>query len=49
VLTCLPVKRSTIHLAEISSAKTLRNGELKMKIPKSDKVTLRKRTERLSI
>jgi hypothetical protein len=35
------VKRSTIHLAEISTAKTLRNGKVKMKIPKSDKVTLR--------
>ena len=44
MLTCLPVKRSTIHLAEISTAKTLRNGEVKMKIPKSDKVTLRRRT-----
>jgi hypothetical protein len=49
MLTCLPVKRSTIHLAEISTAKTLRNGEVKMQIPKSDKVTLRRRTERLSI
>ena len=40
----MPVKRSTIHLEEISTAKTLRNGEVKMKIPKSDKVTLRRRT-----
>jgi hypothetical protein len=43
------VKRSTINLAEIITAKTLRNGEVKMKIPKSDKVTLRRRKERLSI
>jgi hypothetical protein len=34
------VKHSTIHLAEISTAKILKNGEVKMKIPKSDKVTL---------
>jgi hypothetical protein len=40
---------TTIHLAEISTAKTLRNGKVKMKIPKSDKVTLKRRTERLSI
>ena len=40
------MKRSTgtIHLAEISTAKTLGNGEVKVKIPKSDKVTLRRRT-----
>jgi hypothetical protein len=44
---CRPA--STIHLAEISTAKTLRNEEVKMKIPKSDKVTLRRRTEGLSI
>ena len=30
-------------------SQTLRNGEVKMKIPKSDKVTLRRRTVRLSI
>jgi hypothetical protein len=51
IKTGLAVKRSTgtIHLAEISTAKTLGNGEVKVKIPKSDKVTIRKRTERLSI
>ena len=38
------MKRSTTHLVEISTVKTLRNGEVKMKIPKSDKVTLRRRT-----
>jgi hypothetical protein len=35
--------------ATISTAKTPRNGEVKLKIPKSDKVTLRRRTERFSM
>jgi hypothetical protein len=30
------------ELAEISTAKILKNGEVKMKIPKSNKVTLRR-------